>query len=306
MEADRIDFKSGFVSIIGLPNSGKSTFLNAAIKENIAITSRKPQTTRSNLKGIYNDEESQIVFVDTPGVNEGKTQLDEYMSKSVKASLDSIDLLLVIVDINTYEGDNFDRLNSVIKKSKSKKLLIVNKIDAYDGDATKTKNKIVSKFDKSIEYEKVLFISALKKKNIKDVIAEIKKYLKDNIAYYDSSFITDEPEKKIVADIVRQQALYKLSKEVPHSLTVVVDSMRLSKTKCMNIMATVICEKDAHKKIIIGSKGLMIKNIGTGARISIEKLLDRKVNLKLNVVVKNNWRNEKTLLANYGYDIKSI
>ena len=306
METDRVDFKSGFVSIIGLPNSGKSTFLNMAIKENIAITSRKPQTTRSNLKGIYNDEDSQIVFVDTPGVNEGKTHLDEYMSKSVRASLDSIDLLLVIVDINTYEEDSFDRLSSVIKKSKSKKLLIVNKIDAYDGDVTKLKSKIISKFDKSIEFEKVLFISALKKKNIKEVIAEIKKYLKDNVAYYDSSFITDEPEKKIVADIIRQQALYKLSKEVPHSLTVVVDSMKLSKTKCMNIMATIICDKEAHKKIIIGSKGLMIKNIGTGARISIEKFLDRKVNLKLNVIVKNNWRNEKTLLANYGYDIKNI
>ena len=306
MATNSIDFKSGFVSIVGLPNSGKSTFLNSAIKEKIAITSRKPQTTRNNLKGIYNDKDSQIVFVDTPGVNKGKTYLDEYMSKSVKASLDSIDLILVLVDIGTYETDNFDYLNAILKKNKTKKLLVINKIDVFDGDVEKEKKKVLDKFEKSISFENILLISALKKKNIKEVITEIKKYLSDDVKYYDESFITDEPEKKIVADIIRQHALYKLSKEVPHSIAVVVESMKLSNSKCMNIMATIVCDKEAHKKIIIGNKGIMIKNIGTGARISIEKFLGRKVNLKLNVVVKTNWRNEKTLLSNFGYDINKI
>ncbi len=306
METSGINFKSGFVSIIGLPNAGKSTFLNSVIDEKIAITSRKPQTTRRNLKGIYNDEDSQIVFVDTPGVNEGKTILDDYMAKSVKASIDSIDLIIVIVDINTYNNDNYYKLIEILKKQKTKKILIINKIDAYTHDVDEAKKDIISRFGESIIFDKVLSISALKKRHIKEVIECVKEYLVEGVQYYDKEYITDEPTKKIVADMIRMHCLYKLSKEIPHSLDVTVDSMKLSRSKCMNINATIICDKDAHKKIIIGTGGQMIKNIGTGARISIEKFLDQKVNLKLNVVVKNNWRNEKSMLANFGYDFSKI
>lgn len=306
METSGINFKSGFVSIIGLPNAGKSTFLNSVIDEKIAITSRKPQTTRRNLKGIYNDDDSQIVFVDTPGVNEGKTILDDYMAKSVKASIDSIDLIIVIVDINTYNDDNYYKLIEILKKQKTKKILIINKIDAYTHDVDEAKKEIISRFGESIIFDKVLSISALKKRHIKEVIECVKEYLVEGAQYYDKEYITDEPTKKIVADMIRMHCLYKLSKEIPHSLDVTVDSMKLSRSKCMNINATIICDKDAHKKIIIGTGGQMIKNIGTGARISIEKFLDQKVNLKLNVVVKNNWRNEKSMLANFGYDFSKI
>lgn len=298
--------RSGFVSIIGLPNSGKSTYLNAVLKENIAITSRKPQTTRRNLKGIYNDDDSQIVFVDTPGVNTGKAMLDKYMEKSVSSSLSDIDLLIIMIDVNTYKVDKFDKLISVIRKSSAPKVIIINKIDAYEGDIDAAKEEIKTIFSDVSEIKEIFCISALKKKNIKEVIVELKKYLKDNCRYYDTEFLTDEPTKKIVADMIRQQCLYKLDKEVPHSIEVVVESMKMSKSKCMQIEALIVCDKEAHKKIIIGKNGVMIKNIGIGSRISIEKFLDEKVNLKLNVIVKENWRNEKTKLINFGYDIDNI
>ncbi len=298
--------RSGFVSIIGLPNSGKSTYLNAVLKENIAITSRKPQTTRRNLKGIYNDDDSQIVFVDTPGVNTGKAMLDKYMEKSVSSSLSDIDLLIIMIDVNTYKVDKFDKLISVIRKSRAPKVIIINKIDAYEGDIDAAKEEIKIIFSDVSEIKEIFCISALKKKNIKEVIVELKKYLKDNCRYYDTEFLTDEPTKKIVADMIRQQCLYKLDKEVPHSIEVVVESMKMSKSKCMQIEALIVCDKEAHKKIIIGKNGVMIKNIGIGSRISIEKFLDEKVNLKLNVIVKENWRNEKTKLINFGYDIDNI
>ena len=305
METNDIVFKSGFVSIIGLPNAGKSTFLNAIIKENIAITSRKPQTTRKNLKGIYNDENSQIVFVDTPGINSGKTMLDKYMERSVSSAIDDIDLMVLLVDINTYETDDYTRLVNISDKSKAKKILVINKCDVYDGDVKIAENDILQKLC-SVEPSSVLFISALKKKNIAAVIDTIKSFLDEGLKYYYDDYLTDEPLKKIISDMIRQQCLYKLDKEIPHSLEVVVDSMKTSKSKCLNIMATIVCDKESHKKIVIGTGGSMIKNIGTGARINIEKFMHQKVNLKTNVIVRENWRDEKTLLANYGYDMKEF
>ncbi|MBR3288457.1 MAG: GTPase Era [Lachnospiraceae bacterium] len=298
--------KSGFVSILGLPNAGKSSFLNAVINDNIAITSKKPQTTRKNLKGIYNDEEAQIVFVDTPGIHDVKNKLDDYMSKSISKSIDDIDLIVVIVDIMTYETDKYDKIVKKISKSKAKKVLIVNKCDLVEYDEGQVLNAINEKFGKDIVFEKVFFISALKNKNIKTVIEYIKNELPEGSRYYSEDDLTDEPMKQIVADMIRQQCLYKLDKEIPHGIAVIVNSMKKSKTKCMNIDATIICERDSHKGIIIGKSGSMIKNIGTGSRISIEKFIDSKVNLKLDVIVKNNWRDEKTLLANYGYDGKEL
>lgn len=294
--------KSGFVSIIGLPNAGKSTFLNAVLNDKLAITSNKPQTTRKNLKGIYNDENSQIVFVDTPGIHNVKNKLDEYMSISIKKSIDDIDALIVIVDIQTIDKDDYTKINDIVKKCKCKKILLVNKCDIDNNYNSKNYN---SKFD-IIDFEKVFYISALKKKSINDVVEYIKTILPTGERYYNEEDLTDEPMKQIVADMIRQQCLYKLDKEIPHGITIIVESMKKSKAKCMNIEAVIICEKENHKGIIIGNKGSMIKNIGTGARISIEKFINNKVNLKLQVIVKNNWRDEKTLVANYGYDIKVL
>lgn len=290
--------KSGFVSIIGLPNAGKSTFLNAIIKENIAITSRKPQTTRKNLKGIYNDDDSQIVFVDTPGIHNVKNELDEYMELSIKKSLDGIDVIIVIVDIMTYGHDDFTKMKNLLKNTNAKKILVVNKVDLNDEKSEKILD--------DINFLKTFYISALKKKNVKEVIDYVKTILDNGDRYYDEDDLTDEPMKQIVADMIRGQCLYKLEKEIPHGIVVIVDSMKMSHTKCMNIDATIICERETHKGIVIGKSGQMIKNIGTGARIAIEKFIDNKVNLKLNVVVKDNWRDEKTLVANFGYDKNKI
>lgn len=301
MATDRI-IKSGFVSILGLPNAGKSSFLNAVLNDNLAITSRKPQTTRKNLKGIYNDEYSQIVFVDTPGIHGVKNKLDDYMSKAIIKSVEAIDLALVIIDIMTYGDDKFDRIVKIIKGINAKKVLIVNKCDLIDYNDKKVVEDICDKFGKDVTFDKIFFVSSLKKKNIREVIDYIKSEMPEGDRFYNEDDLTDEPMKQIVADMIRQQCLYKLDKEIPHGIAVIVDSMKKSKTKCLNIDATIVCEKDSHKGIIIGKSGSMIKNIGVGSRIAIEKFTNEKVNLKLNVIVKDNWRDERTLLANYGYD----
>ena len=298
--------KSGFVSIIGLPNAGKSTFLNAAINDKIAITSKKPQTTRKNLKGIYNDSESQIVFVDTPGIHDVKNKLDEFMSKSIKKSIEDIDLIIVIVDALTYKTDNYEKLNKILLNRNIASFLLINKCDKCETEKNELISEVLAKFDSKIKFSETIFISALKNDNIKDCLTLIKNYLPNGERYYNEDDLTDEPLKEIVADMIRQQCLYKLDKEIPHGVAIIIESMKFSKNKCMNIDANIICEKDSHKGIIIGEKGSMIKNIGTGARIAIEKFLGKKVNLKLNVLVKTNWRDEKTLLYNYGYDINAL
>ncbi|MBQ2205454.1 MAG: GTPase Era [Lachnospiraceae bacterium] len=298
--------KSGFVSIIGLPNAGKSTFLNAAINDKIAITSKKPQTTRKNLKGIYNDSESQIVFVDTPGIHDVKNKLDEFMSKSIKKSIADIDLIIVIVDALTYKADNYEKLNKILLNRNITSFLLINKCDKCKTEKNELISEVLAKFDSKIKFSETIFISALKNDNIKDCLTLIKNYLPNGERYYGEDDLTDEPLKEIVADMIRQQCLYKLDKEIPHGVAIIIESMKFSKNKCMNIDANIICEKDSHKGIIIGEKGSMIKNIGTGARIAIEKFLGKKVNLKLNVLVKTNWRDEKTLLYNYGYDINAL
>lgn len=298
--------KSGFVSIIGLPNAGKSSFLNAVLNDKLAITSKKPQTTRKNLKGIYNDEEAQIVFIDTPGIHNVKNKLDEYMSKSIVKSIDDIDMIVVILDIMTYENDDFEKIINLLVKTNVKKVLLINKCDLLEYDEDEVIDSIKNKFDGRLKFDKYFFISSLKKHNTKKVIDYIKDSLPLGNRYYNEDDLTDEPMKQVVAEIIRQQCLYKLSDEIPHGIAIVVESMKKSKTKCMNIDANIICEKESHKGIIIGKSGEMIKNIGTGARIAIEKFIANKVNLKLNVLVKSNWRDEKTMLANYGYDSSLI
>ena len=211
MATDRV-VKSGFVSILGLPNAGKSSFLNAVINDNIAITSKKPQTTRKNLKGIYNDEESQIVFVDTPGIHGVKNKLDDYMSKSITKSVEAIDMALVIIDIVTYREDKFDKIDKILKGISEKKVLIVNKCDLIDYDEKNVIDEINEKFSASVVFDRVFFVSSLKKKNIKEVISYIKSEMPEGDRFYNEDDLTDEPMKQIVAELIRQQCLYKLEK----------------------------------------------------------------------------------------------
>lgn len=300
-------FKSGFVTILGEPNVGKSTFLNAIIGEKIAITSKKPQTTRKNMKGIYTDDDSQIIFVDTPGIHKSKNKLDEYMDLSIKKSLDDVDLILYLIDIKNIECDKISEDFKLIKKTKQYKLLIINKIDLYD-NIDDVKSELFSKIDevdiKNI-FNDTFYISSLKNKNITELINKIKSFLPYGPIYYDVEQLTDEPIKNILAELIRQQCLYKLNKEIPHGIAVVVDKMKETKT-LTTIYATIVCEKMSHKGIVIGKNGAMLKNIGTASRIAIEKLLDTKVNLQLFVSVKENWRDENTKLLNFGYDKKHL
>ncbi len=300
-------FKSGFVTILGEPNVGKSTFLNAIIGEKIAITSKKPQTTRKNMKGIYTDDDSQIIFVDTPGIHKSKNKLDEYMDLSIKKSLDDVDLILYLIDIKNIECDKISDDFKLIKKTKQYKLLIINKIDLYD-NIDDVKSELFSKIDeadiKNI-FNDTFYISSLKNKNINELINKIKSFLPYGPIYYDVEQLTDEPIKNIIAELIRQQCLYKLNKEIPHGIAVVVDKM-IENNKLTTIYATIICERVSHKGIIIGKSGSMLKNIGTASRIAIEKLLDTKVNLQLFVSVKENWRDENTKLLNFGYDKKHL
>lgn len=300
-------FKSGFVTILGEPNVGKSTFLNAIIGEKIAITSKKPQTTRKNMKGIYTDDDSQIIFVDTPGIHKSKNKLDEYMDLSIKKSIDDVDLILYLIDIKNIECDKISEDFKLIKKTKQYKLLIINKIDLYD-NIDDVKSELFSKIDeadiKNI-FNDTFYISSLKNKNITELINKIKSFLPYGPIYYDVEQLTDEPIKNILAELIRQQCLYKLNKEIPHGIAVVVDKMKETKTLA-TIYATIVCEKMSHKGIVIGKNGAMLKNIGTASRIAIEKLLDTKVNLQLFVSVKENWRDENTKLLNFGYDKKHL
>ena len=305
---NELRFKSGFVSIIGDPNVGKSTLLNSIIGETVSITSKKPQTTRRNLKGIYNDSDFQIIFVDTPGIHKVKNKLDEYMDLSIKKSLNDIDLILYLIDINSIDIENIEKRIKKISHLKQVKILAINKIDVYNYDFLKIEEKIndIIKIDflKTI-FNDIVYISSLKKKNIDILINTIKNYIPYGPMYYDVNDFTDETEKNIVAEYIRQQCLYKLSDEIPHGIIVVIDKFIEKKDIC-HIFAKLVCEKDAHKGIIIGKDGKMLKNIGTASRIMIEKFLNKKVNLQIFVSVKKNWRDEETNLINFGFNKKRI
>ena len=301
------NFKSGFVTILGAANVGKSTLLNAIIGEKIAITSKKPQTTRKNMKGIYTDDESQIVFVDTPGIHKSKNKLDDYMDLSIKKSLEDVDIILYTIDIKNIDRQSLLEDFKIVKKTKQYKIFVVNKIDLYE-DIEDVKNNLYENVDEDMLkniFNDIIYVSSLKNKNIDKLIKTIKSYLPYGPIYYDTEQLTDEPIKNIVAELIRQQCLYKLNKEIPHGIAVVVDKMKETKT-LTTIYATIVCEKMSHKGIVIGKNGAMLKNIGTASRIAIEKLLDTKVNLQLFVTVKENWRDDNTRLINFGFNKKSL
>ena len=299
--------KTGFVSIIGPANAGKSTLLNKILKENIAITSKKPQTTRRNMKGIYNDEESQIVFVDTPGIHTSKNKLDEYMESEITDAVKAIDLILYMIDIVEVSKKGISNYADLkkLKGYNTNIVIVLNKIDVdYEGiDVENVENEIKKEIeDNNIKNVKEIFvISALRNKNIKELIDIIKKYLEYGPMYYGEDELTDTPTKIIVADMIREYCLYKLRDEIPHGINVVVESMKKSKAGTLMIDASVIVERDSHKAIVIGKGAKQIKDIGIGSRIAIEKFLNEKVNLNLNVKVKENWRSDASFLEAYGY-----
>lgn len=296
---ENFNYKSGFVAIVGRPNVGKSTLMNRLIGQKIAITSNKAQTTRNRIQTVYTDEEAQIVFLDTPGINRAKNKLGEYMMNVAHNTLNEVDVVMWVVEATTFIGAGERHIIDVLEKIKTPVILVINKIDTVDEegifDAIKTYKDVYG-------FEDIVPVSALKGKNDRELIKTIKKHLPYGPQFYDEDTVTDQPERQIVAELIREQALRQLDKEIPHGIAVVIDRMKERPDGgLIDIDATIICERDSHKGIIIGKQGAMLKNIGTKARISMENLLDCKVNLKLWVKVKKDWRDSDTLLKNYGY-----
>jgi GTP-binding protein Era len=298
------EYKSGFVTLIGRPNVGKSTLMNQLIGQKIAITSSKPQTTRNRIQTVYSCEEGQIIFLDTPGINKAKNKLGDYMLNVAERTLKEVDAILWLVEPTTFIGAGERYIIEQLNKVKTPVILIINKIDTVSEEEIM---KAIVAYKDVCDFAEIVPVSAMTGKNKEEVISSIFKYLEEGPQYYDEDTITDQPERQIVAELIREKALRLLSQEIPHGIAVVIDSMKeRNGGRLVDIDATIICERDSHKGIIIGKQGSMLKKIGTQARTEMENLLDMKVNLKLWVKVKKNWRDSDFLLKNYGYDKKEI
>lgn len=293
------NFKSGFVAIVGRPNVGKSTLMNRLIGQKIAITSNKAQTTRNRIQTVYTDEEAQIVFLDTPGINKAKNKLGEYMMNVAHNTLNEVDVVMWVVEPTTFIGAGERHIIEVLGKVKTPVILVINKTDTVEEQAI---FDAINTYKDVYEFEDIVPVSALKGKNSNELVKTIKKHLPYGPQFYDEDTVTDQPERQIVAELIREQALRQLDKEIPHGIAVVIDRMKeRPEGGLIDIDATIICERDSHKGIVIGKQGAMLKKIGTKARVSMENLLDCKVNLKLWVKVKKDWRDSDTMLRNYGY-----
>jgi GTP-binding protein Era len=298
------DFKSGFVTLIGRPNVGKSTLMNYLIGQKIAITSNKPQTTRNRIQTVLTDERGQIVFVDTPGIHKAKNKLGEYMVNVAERTLNEVDVVLWLVEPTDYIGAGEKHIIEKLKNVKTPVLLIINKTDTIKHDEVL---QYIDVYRKVYDFAEIIPASAMTGENTDTIIDMIFKYLPYGPAFYDEDTITDQPERAIVAEMIREKALRCLNDEIPHGIAVGVDVMKERKGgKIVDIEATIVCERESHKGIIIGKQGAMLKKIGSAARYEIEHLLDTQVNLKLWVKVKKDWRDSDFLIKNFGYDKKEI
>ncbi|MDE7312146.1 MAG: GTPase Era [Eubacterium sp.] len=294
-------YKSGFATIIGRPNVGKSTLMNRIIGQKIAITSNKPQTTRSRIQTVYTEKErGQIVFLDTPGIHKAKNKLGEYMVNVAEHTLHDVDVILWLVEPTDFIGAGERHIVQILQKVQAPVLLVMNKIDTV---AKKEELlHFIDTYRRIWEFEEIIPVSALRGENVSDVVDMVFKYLPYGPMFYDEDTVTDQPQRQIVAEIVREKALHALEEEVPHGIAVTVDRMKQRSGKqIMDIEATIICERESHKGIIIGKNGAMLKKIGSNARFEMEKLLEEKVNLRLWVKVRKNWRDSDTMLKNFGY-----
>lgn len=294
--------KAGFCALIGRPNVGKSTLMNRLIGQKIAITSHKPQTTRNRIQTVYTDDRGQIVFLDTPGIHKSKNKLGEYMVKVAKKTLSEVDLVLWLVEASDYIGQSDKGIAAQLKEVKVPVILVINKIDTVKKDDL---FKIIDTYKDLCDFAEIVPVSALNGKNTDTLLEQIYKYMPEGIPFYDEDTVTDQPERQIVAELIREKALKCLDDEIPHGIAVTIEQMKYM-SDCIHIDATIICERDSHKGIIIGKGGQMLKKIGSAARYEIEDLLEGHVNLKLWVKVKKDWRDSDLLLKNYGYDKKDL
>lgn len=294
------NFKSGFVALMGRPNVGKSTLMNQIIGQKIAITSKKPQTTRNKIQTVYTCDEGQIVFLDTPGIHKAKNRLGEYMVSVASKTLKEVDLIVWLVEPDTFIGAGEQHIAEQLKSIDVPVILVINKIDTVKKEEIL---EFIDAYRKIYNFDEIVPLSALKGEGTDTLVEQIFKYLENGPMYYDEDTVTDQPMRQIVAELIREKALHALNEEVPHGIAVTVESMkeRSGKKKIMDIEATIVCERDSHKAIIIGKKGAMLKKIGSNARYEIEQQLDMKVNLQLWVKVRKDWRENELMMKNFGF-----
>ncbi|MCT4612332.1 MAG: GTPase Era [Clostridia bacterium] len=293
-------FKSGFVTFVGRTNVGKSTLMNNLIGEKIAIMSDKPQTTRNKINCVYTDADKQIVFVDTPGVHKPKTKLSDKMLKDVSSAMGGVDIILFLVEPDKEIGPGDKFIIESLKNTNKPVFLIINKIDTLKDREELL--EIIVNYKNLYDFEEIIPISALKGDNTEVIIDEITKRLEEGPMYFPEDMVTDQPERQIVAELIREKALHLLSDEIPHGVAVVIESMkRRGSRNIVDIEAVIYCERKSHKGMIIGKQGNMLKSIGSNSRIEIEGLLGSKVFLQLWVKVKKEWRDSEFYLKNFGY-----
>ena len=293
-------FKSGFVSVIGRSNVGKSTLLNRVLGEKLTIISDKPQTTRNKIQLIYTDENMQAIFLDTPGIQTPKNKLGDYMLKVSMSTLNEVDVITYIVDTTEEIGKLDSEIIEKLRLVNTKIILLINKIDKIASDKV---NEIVEMYTKVGIFEQIIPISALNGDNVEGYLTSLRNTLPDGPMYYDKDSVTDQPIRQIVQELIREKALINLSDELPHGIAITIEKFKERQDKnLIDIDATIIVEKKSHKGMVIGKKGSMIKKIGTDARIDIEQLLDTKVNLKLWVKIDEEWRNKDSRLRYLGYN----
>ncbi len=291
------NFKSGFAAIIGMPNVGKSTLLNKIIGQKISIISEKPQTTRNKILAIYTTDEEQIIFTDTPGIHKPHNKLDEFMLNVANESMNETDVLLFVVDASQSIHDIERKIAKNIDKTGLPCILVMNKIDEVKKEQLLP---MIADYSSMHDFAAIVPISAKTGDGVDILLNNIKEYLEEGPQFYDENMVTDQPERQLAAEIIREKMLWLLQKEIPYGVAIEITKMQ-DKENLTNIYATIYCEKASHKGIIIGKNGEMLKKIGSLARTDIEKMLERKVFLELWVKIKTDWRNSDFLVKNFGY-----
>lgn len=294
--------KSGFVSLIGRPNAGKSTLLNSIVGEKIAITSSKPQTTRDNIRGIYNDKDTQIVFVDTPGIHKPKHKLGQYLNREAYYTIEDVDIILLLIDAKEKWGKGDDFVLERLKKVDKPVILVINKIDTIPREKIL---ELIATYKDLYNFQEIVPVSALKKDNVEELIRTIKPYLQDEIQYYLEEEITNQSELFRMKEMIREKILHLTEEEVPHATTCIIESIEKDKNS-YHIGAVIVVDRDSQKRIIIGKNGSKIKEIGMLARQDIEAMLGKKVYLELFVKVIKDWRNKEKQLMELGYSEKEL